>query len=118
MKGLSKQRKTPLAAMKRTADKLAGAKCRSRGFCEACGKLDGLQWCHIFSRRYQAIRWDMFNCKCLCSGCHFKYTMHPDLWMEYMVTRHPEQLNYLIEKKNQAIKIDRFFMEQVLEGLK
>jgi len=38
--------------------------------CERCGKTMYLNPHHCISRRFIAIRWDIDNGICLCSGCH------------------------------------------------
>src|SRR3990167_8530276 len=43
----------------------------SRKHCERCGKTDGLQTAHVYSRRYRTTRWLEDNVLMLCPGCHF-----------------------------------------------
>ena len=38
--------------------------------CRRCGATNRLQWCHIYSRRYQSLRWHTLNSMMLCAGCH------------------------------------------------
>lgn len=38
--------------------------------CRMCGATQHLQWCHIYSRRYQSLRWDPDNALTLCAGDH------------------------------------------------
>jgi len=54
----------------RENDKLFGQIIRSVGKCERCGKREGLQTAHVFSRNNKSVRWDVGNAFCLCNGCH------------------------------------------------
>jgi len=40
------------------------------GKCMKCGRRDGLQGAHIFSRRSRSVRWDLDNGIALCMACH------------------------------------------------
>lgn len=68
------------------ADKLVGdfVKTRDRG-CVARGSHQGsLQWAHVISRRYRAVRWDPMNAVTLCAGHHMYFTHRPlewDVWV-------------------------------------
>jgi len=46
---------------------------------------DGLQWCHIISRRFLVIRWEMRNCLCLCAACHRWGTDNPMDWTLWLI---------------------------------
>lgn len=84
-----RQKKTSFAKLKRIADALAGALCRSRGSCES-GRPEhkgSLQWAHGFSRRYLSTRWDKRNGFCLCAGCHLYFTLRPHEWEAWMQER-------------------------------
>lgn len=53
-------------------DKVAGEIVRARGKCQRCGNTETLQNCHVYSRTYNATRWDIDNnLLCLCASCHF-----------------------------------------------
>ena len=116
-KTLNKVRKTPLAKMKREADKLAGEKCRARGKCQICGSTNVLQWAHIISRRYHCVRWRMDNCLCLCSVCHCRYTNNPDLWIEWIVDHYDKNFKELMDIVHKQPKVNREFMENVIAEL-
>ena len=64
---------------KRKADLLFSEIIRSKGYCENCGRSDGvqLQTAHIISRRYAAVRTDTDNAFCLCAKCHRRFTDFP-----------------------------------------
>lgn len=69
-------------------DKAVGDIVRARGRCQD-PRLDHvckgpLQWCHGFSRRYHAVRWDTRNGFCLCAASHNYYTTHPIEWDSVM----------------------------------
>lgn len=66
------------------ADRLFSADARERhGACYQCGTPNRLQWAHIFSRRYSAIRWAEDNYFILCSGCHTYFTHRPAEWEQF-----------------------------------
>jgi len=60
---------------------------RSRGCCEICGSTEALQCAHGFSRRYRATRYEAQQCWCLCRGCHYRFTVRPLHWDEWMRER-------------------------------
>jgi hypothetical protein len=42
--------------------------------CRKCGRSDRqLQWCHVFSRRYKWVRWDMAGSFVGCAHCHLNW---------------------------------------------
>lgn len=45
--------------------------------CMKCGKPNRLQWCHVYSRRYRRLRWNLLNCMALCAGCHLLWHHRP-----------------------------------------
>ena len=45
--------------------------------CLRCGKSVGLQWAHVYSRRYKTVRWNPWGSMCLCSGCHLWWHHNP-----------------------------------------
>jgi hypothetical protein len=64
----------------RELDSLWGRLVRSKGACEVCGKTEGLQAAHGFSRRYGPTRWVLLNGFALDHGCHVRYTHDPLGW--------------------------------------
>lgn len=50
---------------------------RDGNCCMRCGKTDHLQWAHVYSRRYRALRWLPLNSMCLCAGCHLAWHHRP-----------------------------------------
>ena len=122
-KRLSRIRKTPLAKLKREADKLCGDLVRSRGKCEAigygkfkCGS--NLQWCHLFSRRYQKIRWLLKNGLCMCGSHHVYFTYNPNEWTMFLMKKYQDTYLWLYEQKNKYVKINREFLENTIAELK
>jgi 5-methylcytosine-specific restriction endonuclease McrA len=45
--------------------------------CIRCGKRDRLQWCHVYSRRYRSLRWNLLNSMTLCAGDHLWWHHRP-----------------------------------------
>ena len=73
----------------RRADKVVGDFVKARDkVCQAEGEHKGpLQWAHIVSRRYRAIRWDANNAVVLCAGHHMGFTGNPLKWDEWVEKR-------------------------------
>lgn len=65
------------------ADQLFGRHVRQRGVCANCHTDADLQWCHVHSRRYKAIRWTDANSVCLCASCHLVFTLSPAEWEQW-----------------------------------
>ena len=93
----------------RKLDKLVSAIVRSRGYCVKCGGTSHLQACHIFSRTYRSVRWDMLNMLCLCAKCHFWSHKNPILFTEF-IREYLGDLNYHT-LKNIATSIKRWSLE-------
>ena len=121
-KTLNKVRKTSLAKLKRTADALCGALVRSRGVCEAKGYgkfkcSEQIQWCHIFSRRYQKLRWLPQNAIPMCKPHHVYFTYNPNEWTMFMLKNYNETYQWLYKEKEKIVKIDKGFMENTIISL-
>jgi hypothetical protein len=71
-------------SLTRKLDKAVSEKVRARGECAWCKKTEGLEACHIFSRRYRSVRWDMDNLICLCHRHHFYSHSNPILFAEFI----------------------------------
>lgn len=75
-----RKKPSPMAA----ADKLFSQLVRERGYCAAGGErfdcAGNLQCCHVVSRRYRAIRWDLSNAIPMCAAHHIYFTHHPLEW--------------------------------------
>ena len=107
-------------SIKKSCDKLMSQFIRSRGYCENCGERDSsqLQWCHIKSRRYLSIRWELDNSLCLCAKCHRWYTDHPDLFTKWIERKFPgrlDRLNKKFQKKFKMTMEDRLEKEKELK---
>ena len=55
----------------------------THGPCWNCGADTSLQWAHVHSRRYRAIRWSVKNSTVLCASCHTRYTHNPAAWEQW-----------------------------------
>jgi hypothetical protein len=51
--------------------------------CRFCGSGVDLQWCHVHSRRYMAIRWERENSMALCRTHHMMFTVNPLKWEQW-----------------------------------
>lgn len=119
---INRIKKTPLAKLKREADKFCGDIVRSRGKCEAVGfavKCSGhLQWAHIISRRYHALRWIPQNALCLCHTHHSAFHYNDEKWVYFLMMYYKDTYVWLYDKRKEYVKIDRKFMEDTIRMLK
>ncbi len=51
--------------------------------CRFCGTQYDLEWAHVMSRRYLAVRWDRANSMALCRTHHYMFTTHPLKWEQW-----------------------------------
>ncbi len=77
-------RKPTKKSLTRKLDKICSDIVRARGECAWCHKTKGLECCHIFSRRYRSVRWDLKNLLCLCHSHHFYSHANPVLFGEFV----------------------------------
>ena len=91
-------RKPTKKSLTRRLDKLCSEIVRSRGYCAWCKKAEGLECCHIFSRKYRSVRWDLDNLVCLCHAHHFYSHANPVLFTEFI-------REYLGEYKYEQLKL-------------
>jgi hypothetical protein len=85
-------------SLTRRLDKVCSEIVRKGGQCAWCHKeMAGLECCHIFSRRYRSVRWDLDNLVCLCHRHHFYAHSNPILFTEFIK-------EYLGEYKYQNLK--------------
>ena len=86
-------------------DKVFSLIIREYGSCEKCGKRDGLQCAHIFSRSNLAVRWDTDNAWCLCAGCHLYWAhKNPVEFTEWTKNRMGEEKYQALRVKANTIK--------------
>ena len=109
-------RKVTKSGMKRKLDKLCSEIVRSRGFCARCRKDDyeKLQTAHIFSRTYNAVRYDIdCNLLCLCASCHWYFHKNPIIFGEW-VRDHLGETRYAL-LKSRANSIKKWTVEEMQE---
>jgi 5-methylcytosine-specific restriction endonuclease McrA len=115
-------RKPTKTSLRRKLDKICSELVRGRGLCEHCGSKKTLQTAHIFSRTYNATRWDLDNLLCLCASCHWFFHKNPVLFGE-AVRKYlgKEKYELLKEARNQITKFtleDLQIKLKVLESLR
>ena len=113
---VQKMKKPTKRSLTRKLDKICSDIVRKRGYCAWCKKTEGLECCHIFSRRYRSIRWDFDNLVCLCHSHHFYSHSNPILFTEFIK-------EYLGENRYEQLKlrakmIKKWTIEQMAELLK
>jgi hypothetical protein len=107
---LRKKRKGKKAKLKRELDDLWSKAVKLVGKCEYCSKTDYLNAHHIYSRSNHAVRWNLDNGICLCSGHHTlssKFSAHktPLEFTEFIIEKRGEAwYNKLREKANSVVK--------------
>jgi len=98
------RKRTP-RSVKRSCDKLFSEIVRSAGLCARCGESEYrlLQCAHIYSRKFNSVRFDEANAVCLCARCHrWGHDNPPEFidWVEHLV-----DLKTLRVKKNRVSKM-------------
>jgi hypothetical protein len=53
--------------------------------CVTCGKAQGLQCSHFYSRRYLSVRFDLRNCNAMCAGCNRRHNRDRRPYERYML---------------------------------
>ncbi len=116
-------------ARQKIADKTLDDLCRAIVFardqnkCRRCGSRHALQWSHIHSKRFKAVKWDPRNSKALCAKCHFWWHDHPTLAGEWVKTEFAEAdlkaVNNLIQPPDGSPipKVDREAVKHELTRL-
>lgn len=103
-----KKAESPSAYMKK-ADTAASLYYRSKTpYCEAqpyyqhdCK--NGLQWCHVYSRMYKAIRYEEYNHLIMCGAAHAYFTYHPEEWYLFMQEHYPERWELATRNRHNTI---------------
>lgn len=106
-------RKPTKTSLTRRLDKLVSEKVRARGECAWCKKNEGLECCHIFSRRYRSVRWEWDNLLCLCHNHHFYSHSNPVLFAEF-VKEYLGQEKY-VALKQKARMIKKWTLQDLIE---
>jgi hypothetical protein len=81
---------------------------RRDGRCIVChteGESSPLQWCHVLSRRALSIRWslDLPNSFAMCSADHYRYTLDPPAWQDFVDEYRPGLWDELRKIRREAI---------------
>lgn len=95
-------------------DDKARSQCTSLGYCERCGASQELSWCHIKSRRYLCLRWEMANCLCLCDTCHKYFHKEQAIFDTWIESKFPGRNKYLNEVLNRGEKWGEFEIHKLV----
>ena len=106
-------RKPTKKSLTRKLDKLVSEKVRGQGECAWCKKNEGLECCHIFSRRYRSVRWDWDNLLCLCHSHHFYSHSNPLLFAEFVKDYLGEEKYVRLKQKARMVK--KWTLEDLME---
>ena len=97
--------KVTKSSLTRRLDRACSDIVRSRGKCERCGSVDTLQCCHIFSRTYRNLRWDLDNLLCMCASCHFFCHKNPLSFSDFVERKlGKDKIDQLNETRNTIVK--------------
>lgn len=109
-------------ALKRTTEDAYFSDCirlRSDWTCEHCGlEFHGpdkaIQCCHIYSRKFNVLRWSADNAVCMCGSCHAKFTDAPPEFTHWLVSHLGEgHLKLLKEKKQGMLKMNKLVKKEI-----
>lgn len=119
------KRKKPIRRISRQAvrDKDLDALCRAVVFhrdgfrCVRCGSTQNLQWSHVYSRRFKALRWAPSGSMCLCAGCHLGFWHHKPLdAVAWWIGKYGHDAHVLLQHTlKQTGKVDRYALKLWLE---
>ena len=96
--------KSTKKSLTKKLDKICSEIIRSHGKCERCGSTKSLQCCHIFSRTYRSVRWDLDNLICGCASCHFFWHKNPTLFTDWVYEKRKDKYLLLKEKYRSITK--------------
>lgn len=74
--------------------------------CVRCESGRNLQWCHVFSRRDNHIRWETDNAFTGCAGCHLWWHREPALAIPWFMKNWPHRYERMLTMKNIGGKVD------------
>lgn len=90
--------------LRRKADKLWSQLIMNKGRCEVCGKDKNLNPHHVVGKRNLALRHDLRNGVCLCSGCHtlkVKSAHQDSMWfIEWFRLNRPADYGHVWDNKS------------------
>ena len=107
----SKKKESP-GHWRKLADTAASKYYRAKTpYCEAAGKdhqykkggfpcTYQLQWCHVYRRGYQGIRYEEYNHLIMCSAHHAYFTHYPEEWALFMQTNYPSRWKMASDNRN------------------
>lgn len=101
------------STLKKKLDKLCSEITRTKGYCEKCGRHEGLQTHHIWGRVNLSVRWDLENLLCLCPRCHWDATNKNPIFNEWLV-QHLGEFKYN-ELKTKATMIKKWREDELIE---
>lgn len=110
-------KRTP-QSVKASCDKLFSQLVRSRGMCQRCGetRYELLQTAHIYSRKFNSVRFDEDNAICLCARCHRWGHDNPTEFTDWLSSF--VNLDALKVKKNVVSKMKLYNWLELEETLK
>lgn len=117
---LPKPKKIKKSTLRNKADRLFSYFVRSKNVCELSG-LDhincggSLQCMHILTRGRTALRYNIMNVLCGCSGHHVYYTYHPMEWQKLIMEHFYKKWNYVQDHQNDTITKTEDLYREVIE---
>ena len=120
---LTKQHKVKKSTLRNKADKLMSLYVRKLGYCQIRGLdtircSDQLNDMHIRTRGVTALRYDLINHLCGCSGHHVFYTNNPSKWDALIQKYFPERWAHIQAHQNDKVKKTEDLYRQVIEQFK
>jgi hypothetical protein len=96
--------------LEKELDALARTRCFERDghkcVVQGCTRTN-IQWCHVISRTYKSIQWDLDNNLTMCAGHHLAWHQDPREWGKWFAENYPARDEYLTIRKRLKMKIDR-----------
>lgn len=115
-KHIRRERKTPIAKLKRQADSLMSKYIIARDKkCVICGSTKNLNNGHLISRRCNSVRWDDVNCNCQCYPCNFLHTHRPERYTQWFIKNYGSLMyEDLVDRSRKLVKVNRAYLEDII----
>ncbi len=115
-KRVRRERKTPIAKLKRQADSLMSKYVIARDKkCVTCGSTSQPNCGHLISRRCNSVRWDFVNCNLTCYPCNFLHTHRPERYTQWFIKNYGSLMyEDLVDRSRKLVKVNRAYLEDII----
>ena len=114
-----KQKKRSIKSLKKECDHLMSLYVIQRDKrCIVCGSLKNLTNGHLFTRRYNAIRWSKINCNSQCLGCNFRHEFDPYPYTHWFLTKYGQDAYDRLHALGRAgVRLNKGYLRKVRDQI-